>query len=159
MSRVYRTPVAAATRAALWMFLMLAFSGCGSVAEPRLEPLQIVSSTGTHSFSVELASTSEERARGLMNRRNLPDGNGMLFDFHTENSVLMWMKNTYIPLDMIFVSHRGRVGSVAHDATPMSEVVISSGKPAYAVIEVNAGVADKLGIAVGDAVRHPIFQE
>lgn len=159
MSRVYRAPVAAVMRAALLILSILAFTGSRSAAEPRLEPLQIVTSNGTHSLSVELARTSEERAIGLMNRRDLPDGRGMLFDFHIENSVLMWMKNTYIPLDMIFVSRRGHVVSIAHDATPMSEDIISSGKPAYAVIEVNAGVADKLGVAVGDVVRHPIFQK
>jgi uncharacterized membrane protein (UPF0127 family) len=159
MSRVYRAPVAAVTRAVLLVFLMLGFSGCRSVAQPGLEPLEIITSTGTRFFRVELASTNEERAKGLMNRRDLPDGYGMLFDFHVENSVFMWMKNTYIPLDMIFVSREGRIVSIARDATPMSERIISSGKPAYAVIEVNAGVADKLGIAVGDPVLHPIFQK
>ena len=69
----------------------------------------------------------------------------------------MWMKNTYIPLDMIFVSDKGKVISVAHDAKPMSETIISSGAPAYAVIEVNAGTAKKLSVRVGDLVRHPIF--
>jgi uncharacterized membrane protein (UPF0127 family) len=106
---------------------------------------------------VEVADTPGERARGLMFRRSMPEDQGMLFDFHTETPVMMWMKNTYIPLDMVFVSRQGRVIHVATDAEPMSERVISSNGPAYAVIELNAGVARKIGLRVGDEVRHPAF--
>jgi uncharacterized membrane protein (UPF0127 family) len=159
MSSVYRAQAATLIHSALLFCLLAAFSVSPCAAEPRLEPLEIVTSTGTHSLEVELANTSGERAKGLMNRQTLPEGRGMLFDFHVEDAVLMWMKNTYIPLDMIFVSRKGRVVSIARDATPMSETIISSGKPAYAVIEVNAGVANRLGVAVGDVVRHPIFQK
>jgi uncharacterized membrane protein (UPF0127 family) len=159
MLRVYRAPAVAMIRAALLILLASVLSAPQCMAEPRLEALEIVTSTGTRSLQVELARTTKERARGLMNRRILPDGRGMLFDFKVEDTVFMWMKNTYIPLDMIFVSRNGYVVSIARDTTPMSEAVISSGKPAYAVIEVNAGVSDKLGIGVGDAVLHPIFQK
>jgi len=94
-----------------------------------------------------------------MYRRSMPRDSGMLFDFQAENIVMMWMKNTYIPLDMIFVSRNGRVVSVAADTTPQSERVISSGRPAYAVIELNAGAARKIGLAVGDEARHEIFRK
>lgn len=126
--------------------------------EARLEQLELVTATGRHVFQIEVARTSDERARGLMYRRSMPQDRGMLFDFHAENIVMMWMKNTYIPLDMIFVSRNGRVVSVAEKTEPMSERVISSGQPAYAVIELNAGVAGKIAVAVGDAVRHPVFR-
>ena len=150
-------------RTKLWITLALASAVCllaGLDARAaNVQPLEIVTKTGVHVFSVEMATTEEEKTTGLMYRKELADGKGMLFDFSPEQEVSMWMKNTYIPLDMIFVSRKGRVVSIARNATPMSEAIISSGKPAYAVIEVNAGVADKLGIAAGDAVRHPIFQK
>ncbi len=82
----------------------------------------------------------------------------MLFMFPSEQPVSMWMKNTYIPLDMVFVSRKGRVTSVARDAVPMSETVIPSGPPAFAVIELNAGAARAMGLDVGDQVRHPSFK-
>lgn len=126
--------------------------------ESRLEKLEIVTVTGTHVFRVEVARSPDQRAHGLMYRRSMPQDRGMLFDFRAEGVVMMWMKNTYIPLDMIFVSRTGRVVSIAQDATPESERTISSGPPAYAVIELNAGAARKIGAAVGDEVRHAIFR-
>jgi uncharacterized membrane protein (UPF0127 family) len=139
--------------------LLSLFWPIGALArgEGRLAPLQIVTQSGTHDFRVELADTPGERARGLMFRRSMPQNQGMLFDFHAETPVMMWMKNTYIPLDMVFVSRQGRVTHVATDAEPMSERVISSNGPAYAVIELNAGVARKIGLKAGDEVRHPAF--
>ena len=86
----------------------------------RLEPLEIITVSGAHRFEVELAKTAQEREKGLMFRRSMPRNQGMLFDFRKEDMVLMWMKDTYIPLDMVFVSRGGRVISVAHDAEPMS---------------------------------------
>jgi hypothetical protein len=130
-----------------------------SAAEARLEQLELVTATGRHVFRIEVARTSDERARGLMYRRSMPEDRGMLFDFHAENIVMMWMKNTYIPLDMIFVSRNGRVVSIAEKTEPLSERVISSGQPAYAVIELNAGAARKIGLAVGDEARHEIFRK
>ncbi len=123
-----------------------------------LQKLQIVTTTGAHEFQVELADSPEKRAKGLMYRRSMPQDHGMLFDFHQLTPVMMWMKNTYIPLDMVFVSHDGVVTNVATDAKPMSEDIISSGDPAYAVIELNAGVAREIGLAPGDTVRHPAFR-
>ncbi len=81
----------------------------------------------------------------------------MLFLFSSEEPVAMWMKNTYVALDMVFVSRQGRVVSIARDAVPLSETIIPSGGPAYAVIELAAGAADAIGLAVGDRVRHPEF--
>jgi hypothetical protein len=123
-----------------------------------LEPLEIVTATGAHKFQVEVARTMKDREHGLMNRRSMPRDQGMLFDFHVEQPVSMWMKNTYIPLDMVFVAKDGHVTAVAQDAVPMSEAIISSGPPAYAVIEFNAGVARDISLVVGDLVRHPAFK-
>lgn len=126
-------------------------------AEPAVERVEIVTARGPHVFDTEVARTLEERAKGLMFRRTLAEDHAMLFDFGVEQKVIMWMKNTYIPLDMIFVGRNGRIVAIAHDAVPMSEALIPSGRPAYAVIEVAGGVAKKIGAEVGDRVRHPIF--
>jgi uncharacterized membrane protein (UPF0127 family) len=126
--------------------------------EKGVEPLQIVSSGKTHNFSVEVMRNDEERARGLMFRRFMPADRGMLFDFKVEQPVMMWMKNTYIPLDMIFTARDGRIVSIAENAEPLSERTIPSGPAAYAVLEVNAGTAARLGIKAGDRMEHAIFK-
>ena len=121
------------------------------------EPLEIVTASGRHSFAIEVMRTDEERARGLMFRRFMPADRGMLFDFKTEQPVMMWMKNTYIPLDMIFISRSGAVTHIAANTEPLSERTISSGPPAFAVLEVNAGVAAKIGVKPGDRLVHGLF--
>jgi uncharacterized membrane protein (UPF0127 family) len=123
-----------------------------------LHTVEIVSKTGVHVFSVELAATDAERARGLMFRKELPDGKGMLFDFEREQEVAMWMKNTLIPLDMIFITAGGRILRIAENTEPLSTRIIPSGGPVRAVLEVIGGTARKLGIAAGDRVAHPMFK-
>jgi uncharacterized membrane protein (UPF0127 family) len=108
---------------------------------------------------VEVARTDPERERGLMFRRFLPKDRGMLFAFETERPLMMWMKNTYLPLDMIFIARSGKVVGVAENTTPLSEHTISSGVPAFAVLEVNAGTAARIGLRIGDTVRHPVFRQ
>jgi uncharacterized protein len=126
---------------------------------PRLtlEKLDIVTSSGIHAFSVEVMRTEPERERGLMFRRFLAKDRGMLFEFKAEQVVTMWMKNTYLPLDMIFISRTGKIVAVAENAAPLSEKIISSEVPAYAVLEVNAGTIARIGVRIGDSVRHSIF--
>ncbi len=119
--------------------------------------LEIASKTGVHAFSVELAVTDEERARGLMYRKELPEGQGMLFDFKRDEDVSMWMRNTYVSLDMIFIRGDGRILRIAENTQTQSDRIIPSGGPVRAVLEVIAGTARKLGIAPGDRVAHPIF--
>jgi len=121
------------------------------------DTLEIVSKTGVHVFSVELAVTDEQRARGLMFRRALPEGQGMLFKFEPDQFITMWMHNTYIPLDMIFIRSDGRILRIAENTKPESDNIISSGAPARGVLEVIAGTARKLGIAPGDRVAHAWF--
>ena len=123
----------------------------------ELQPLEIVSKTGVHTFAVEMAVTPEEQARGLMFRRELPEGQGMLFDFQREQPATFWMKNTYVSLDIIFIRADGSILRIAENTIPLSEALVPSGGPVRAVLEVVAGTARKLGIAPGDRVAHPIF--
>lgn len=128
-----------------------------SASAAELQPLEIVTKSGVQVFTVEVAKTEQERATGLMYRKELPEGRGMLFDFSPEQQVSMWMKNTFIPLDMIFVRSDGRILRIAENTEPQSEKIIPSGGLVKGVIEVAGGTAKKLGIAPGDRVGHPLF--
>ena len=119
--------------------------------------IEIVSKTGVHAFAVELAVNDAERARGLMFRKELPEGRGMLFDFEREQPVAFWMHNTYIPLDMIFIRGDGSILRIAENTEPLSDRLIPSGGPVRAVLEVIGGTARKFGIAPGDRVEGSIF--
>ena len=143
----------------LWTaFLLFGLLIATGPARPAsLKSLEIISKTGVHVFAVEIADTEAMREKGLMFRKKLPEGQGMLFDFHQDQDVAFWMKNTYIPLDMIFIRGDGRILRIAQNTTPMSTALIPSGGPVRAVLEVIAGTADKLGIAAGDRVAFPIF--
>jgi uncharacterized membrane protein (UPF0127 family) len=129
-----------------------------AAGETALEPLSIVTASGPHKFSVEVMRDDNQRARGLMYRRSMPKDRGMLFDFKREEPVSMWMKNTYLPLDMVFIDRSGRVVNVAENAEPLSERIIPSGAPVLAVLELNAGVAREIGLKVGDRLQHPLFK-
>jgi uncharacterized membrane protein (UPF0127 family) len=122
-----------------------------------MNTVEIATKTGVHFFSVELAVNDEQRARGLMFRKELPEGKGMLFDFQTEQDVAFWMKDTYIPLDMIFIRANGRILRIAANTTPLSTQTVPSGGPVRAVLEVAGGTARRLGIEPGDRVAHPFF--
>jgi uncharacterized membrane protein (UPF0127 family) len=122
------------------------------------DTIEIATRTGVHTFIVELAANDEQRARGLMFRRELPEGRGMLFDFHREQEISMWMQNTYISLDMIFIRGDGSILRIAENTEPFSTRHIRSGGPARAVLEVIGGTAKKLGIRPGDRVGHSIFR-
>jgi len=121
------------------------------------DTLEIVSASGVHAFTVELATNDDERARGLMFRKELPQGSGMLFDFQHDQPVAFWMHNTYISLDMIFIRSDGRIMRIAENAEPQSDRLVPSGTPVRAVLEVIAGTARKLGIKAGDRVLNPMF--
>ena len=122
-----------------------------------LEPLAIVTHDGRIPFKVELADNEAERERGLMFRRAMPSDQGMLFDFKTPRPVYFWMKNTYLPLDMVFIARDGRIVAIAANTTPLSEAPVGPGVPVMAVLELNAGRAAALGILPGDRVEHRIF--
>jgi hypothetical protein len=145
--------LAAASLVACWALL----AALPAARAGGQDTIEIVSRTGVHAFSVELATNTAERAVGLMYRKELPEGRGMLFDFHEDQPVQFWMHNTYISLDMIFIAGDGRVVRVAQDAKPMSDELIPSGRPVRAVLEVIAGTARKFGIAPGDRVTGAFF--
>jgi uncharacterized protein len=130
----------------------------GAALAQTLDRLEIATASGVHVFNVEVVSDEAGREKGLMYRRYMPQDRGMLFNFNEEGPVAFWMKNTYIPLDMIFISRKGVVTSIAANAEPMSERLIPSGGPVYAVLEVNGGVARSIGLKAGDKVKDAIFK-
>lgn len=110
-----------------------------------------------HTFVVEMALTPGQRRQGLMYRRSMAADHGMLFVYEADHLITMWMKNTYIPLDMVFVDSRGIVVSVAERAVPRSLKTIAAAGKARGVVELNSGTAARLGIKAGDRVLHPAF--
>jgi hypothetical protein len=139
---------------ALMVFGVMA-GGIARAAE--FQTLEIATKSGVKVFAVEVATTEDEKRTGLMFRKELADGRGMLFDFSPEQEVSMWMKNTFIPLDMIFIRADGRILRIAENTVPQSTAIISSRGLAKGVLEVIAGTAKKYGIAPGDRVAHPLF--
>ena len=119
--------------------------------------LTIVSASGRHRFKVEIAETPAQMTQGLMFRRDLAPNAGMLFDYKQATAATMWMRNTLIPLDMLFVDAQGRIVNIHQRAVPESDDVIAAAAPVRAVIELNGGTAARLGIEPGDQVVHPIF--
>ena len=141
------------------LLLVLAPAG----AQDRLEPFERGALTietaagGRHDFRIELAVSPAQQAQGLMYRRALAADAGMLFLYRRARQVSMWMKNTLIPLDMLFLARDGRIVQIVERTVPGSLKTIASDGVVAGVLEVNGGTADRLGIAVGDRVRHPAF--
>jgi uncharacterized membrane protein (UPF0127 family) len=145
---------------AFLVFLFLSLGPGALVAGPLpvdSERLFIDTSKGPVGFTVELALTPENRATGLMDRQSMAADHGMLFRFDQTRDVLMWMKNTPLSLDMLFIAENGRIARIAENTVPFSETVIPSGSPVRYVLELNAGTAAKTGVAVGDLVRHRVI--
>jgi len=133
------------------------FAGAAHAAGP-VAPLVIDTASGPHRFAVEWMMTEAERERGLMDRKTMARDHGMLFDFRPDAvPVVFWMKDTYLPLDMIFIGPDGHVVNIAHDARPMDTTMIPSNAPTLGVLEVDAGVANAIGVKVGDKVEHAMF--
>jgi len=128
-----------------------------SARAATVEPLEIVTKAGVQVFSAELATTEEEKTTGLMYRKELPDGKGMLLDFSPAQEISMWMKNTYISLDMIFIRPDVRILRIAENTESFSNQIIPSRGLAKGVLEVIAGTAKKYGIEAGDRVAHARF--
>lgn len=144
----------------LFAALVAALLAWGSSVNAQvLEPLTIVTSGGRHAFMVEVANTDATRAQGLMYRRSLAPDRGMLFDFQKVEPVSMWMQNTYVSLDMLFIRADGSIARIAADTEPLSTRTIPSGEPVLSVLELPAGTAARLGIKPGDKVEHPLFKK
>ncbi|MGI9403303.1 MAG: DUF192 domain-containing protein [Hyphomicrobium sp.] len=124
----------------------------------RVERLWLITGAGQEQpIEVEVAADLAEKRVGLMFRTYLADGKGMLFPYETPQEVTMWMRNTYIPLDMVFIRADGVVHRIEKRAEPMSERIIASEGPVTAVLELAGGAADRLGLKAGDHVRHRHF--
>ena len=143
----------------LCAFLALLPSGLRAQDAPltKIEPLTIATDGDATMFTVEIADTEASRERGLMFRQRLPEDRGMLFDFGEPRPVSMWMKNTYIPLDMLFIRADGTIAYIAENTVPKSLDTIGISEPVKAVLELPAGTARKKQIRAGDTVFHRLF--
>lgn len=140
-----------------FLALLVLIQGTRASDPARIEPVVIETAQGRFTFSAEIADTPELRQRGLMFRQRLPEDRAMLFDWGVVKPVSMWMRNTYVSLDMIFITADGRVARIAEATEPFSETTIASGVPVAAVLEVVAGTAKRIGLKAGDRVIHPMF--
>ena len=138
-------------RAVLAFFLTTSFA----FAACDLERVDLRSELGQARFSVEVADTPRERSLGLMHRETMPRSAGMLFVYEKPQPVSFWMRNTLIPLDMIFMDKRGVVQRVHENAVPLDETGIDGGDDIQFVLEINGGLAGRLGIVEGAELRHP----
>ena len=144
--------IAGAAVAALVIFSFSMMQSAFGDALFKPASLKIETKSGPALLNVEVADTEAKREQGLMFRRSMPDDHGMIFLFDGEHEITMWMKNTYIPLDMVFIGNDWRVRHIAYNAEPFSTDIISSVRPASRVLEIGAGQAKKLGLAIGDRV-------
>ena len=126
-------------------------------ADCTADRLDIATQTATQSFSVEVADTPQEQQLGLMNRSHMASAAGMLFVFDAPKHAQFWMKNTLIPLDMIFADSAGVITHIHENALPRDETVIDGGLNVQFVFEINGGFARRLGILPGDHLRHPMI--
>ena len=146
-------------------FMVLPGAACGQqesatpLAEDERvrEPLSIIGGAGTLDFLVELALTPQEQSQGLMFRESMAADHGMLFVFPDVSMHGFWMRNTLIPLDIIFIRDDGTIAHIAERAIPLDESTISSRVPVRSVLELNGGTAERLGIRIGDKVSHPLI--
>lgn len=152
------------TSLAIWCLLALAWLGMAQAQVGPLEDLDAFPSAELkisegkkvrHVFRVWLADTPQRQAQGLMFVRSLPDLRGMLFVYPEPRAISMWMKNTYIPLDMVFIDAHGRIQQIVEQTTPHSVDLVRSKYPALAVLEIAGGEAQRLGIRPGQHVSHP----
>jgi len=148
-------PVFAALAAVLGAALVGVLALSGVSAEMRREPVVLVTETGQHTIDAEIADTPETKATGLMFRRSLDADKGMLFIYDKPQNITMWMKNTYISLDMIFADARGTIIRIARNTEPFSTDIIEAGGLAKVVLEVPAGTARRLNLKRGDQIQHP----
>ncbi|MGB8623307.1 MAG: DUF192 domain-containing protein [Paracoccaceae bacterium] len=139
--------------------IILAFSAAPGAAQCADNLVQLKGDWGQARFTVELADEPDERAQGLMNREKLATSHGMLFLYASPRRVSFWMKNTLIPLDMIFMDEAGRVTRIHENARPLDETPIDGGAGVRAVLEINGGLSRRIGITEGSLLRHPALGE
>jgi uncharacterized protein len=144
----------------LFVVTVLVFVANGAEAQEaaRIEPLSIVTRESATLFAAEVADNDDLRGRGLMFRHVLPADRAMLFDFEKPRPAAMWMKNTYISLDMLFVRADGTIAAIAENTEPLSTQTISVEEPVLGVVELAAGTVKRLGIRRNDKVYHQVFK-
>lgn len=125
----------------------------------RRETLKLLTAQGEKVINVEITESNEEKARGLMFRTKLSDQEGMLFFYDRPQEITMWMRNTYIPLDMVFVRADGVVHHIEARTEPLSERIISSRGSVVACLELAGGAAERLGLKPGDRIDHKLFKQ
>ena len=138
--------------------LLAAATGAADAPLSKLEPLTIATDSDASLFTVEIADTDELRQRGLMFRQRIPPDRGMLFDFGSPRQVAMWMKNTYVSLDMLFIRQDGSIAYIAENTVPQSLDTVGVSEPVQAVLELAGGTSKRLGIRTGYTVYHRIFK-
>jgi uncharacterized membrane protein (UPF0127 family) len=146
----------------IFVFLAILFVASSACAQQRTDAfakfgagkLAIESAKGKHAFNIEIARTPDQQRQGLMWRQKLAPDAGMLFIYDMEMPVSMWMSNTLIPLDMLFIAGDGKIVHIAQRTVPKSEEIISPGRPVQYVLELNGGTASRLGIKPGDKVAY-----
>jgi uncharacterized protein len=140
------------------LIVLVAVSTAEAQEAARIEPLSIVTKESATLFAAEVADSDELRERGLMFRHVMPAGQAMLFDFEKPRPAAMWMKNTYISLDMLFVRADGTIAAIAENTEPLSTQTISVEEPVLGVVELAAGTVKRLGIRRNDKVYHQVFK-
>jgi uncharacterized membrane protein (UPF0127 family) len=150
----------AALRAAPFLVVvaLLAAGLMQSAHAMRLETVKLITARGTHTIDVEVTETPAEKAQGLMFRTRLADTSGMLFFYDTPQEITMWMRNTYIPLDMVFIRADGVVHRIEARTEPLSENIVASKGDVTACLELAGGAAERLGLKPGDKVEHRFFK-
>lgn len=144
------------SRRAAWLILAAGLGLAGPAAAAcSPDSVDIRGPNGQARFSVEIADDGAERSQGLMFRESMPKGSGMLFVYDAPHRASFWMKNTLIPLDMIFADATGRITRVHSDAVPGDTTPIDGGEGVVYVLEINGGLAKRMGIAEGGELRHP----
>lgn len=139
--------------------LAVVMAGTAALAQSTFDrsTLSIETAQGSHEFDIELALAPDQQSQGLMFRQELAKDAGMLFFHRRERVASMWMRNTFIPLDMLFIARDGRIVHIVERTVPQSLITITAGIPVRAVLELNAGTVNRLAIKSGDRLVHPLF--
>jgi uncharacterized membrane protein (UPF0127 family) len=150
----------AARRAALFVFVWLAFgiAACSDQSNSTERQLTLRTASGDSVIAIEIAETDAQKSLGLMYRTSVPQMTGMLFPYGSPQEITMWMRNTYVSLDMVFIRADGVVHRIEAHTEPLSERIIASQGPVTAVLELAAGEAERLKLRPGDRVLHPAFK-
>ena len=145
----------------VWWAALALWVACASYAQAECEDsrVDLRGDWGTVRFTVELAETPEERSQGLMHRRSLSSSAGMLFVFDSPQNVVFWMENTLIPLDILFLSAEGVILRIHENAMPLDRTPIYGGDDVKYVLEINGGLARRIGISAGTELRHPRIKQ